>query len=310
MAEMHKKTAVITGPTGAVGTALAEVLLSHDLRVIAVLRPGSRRASAVPAGAEKVECDLSELENLPGLISGKADYFFHLGWTGTTGEDRNSDELQAKNVTYTLDACRAAASLHAEAFVFAGSQAEYGRQCVPLTPELPCHPENAYGRGKLAAGQQASVLCRDLGIRFIHARILSVYGPHDGDRALIPTLIRGLLAGESPALTEGRQIWDYLYESDAGEALYRMALYGTDGAVYPLGSGIGQPLKDYMTVVRDLCAPGTELKLGAIPYNERSVMTLTADIRKLREDTGFTPSVSFPEGIRRTISAIRKKDGI
>lgn len=308
MSESFENTAVITGPTGAVGIALTELLLQRGFRVYAVVRPGSLRIRKVPESAVVVPCDLSELSRLPELIPEKVRYFFHLGWTGTTGADRNDKMLQEKNTAYTLEACIAAKELASESFVFAGSQAEYGQQNVPLTPGLPCHPENAYGKEKLNAGKKAAALCESLGIRFVHARILSVYGPHDGEKALLPTLIRGLLNGVCPPLTEGRQIWDYLYEADAAKALYRLALSGKNGGIYPVGSGVGRPLKDYITVTRDLSAPDVPLDFGAVPYNERSVMFLKADISALTEDTGFRPAVSFEEGIIKTIEAIRKKD--
>jgi len=55
-------------------------------------------------------------------------------------------------------------------------------------------------------------------------RILSVYGPYDGEYAMIPQVIHKLLAEEKPSLTAGAQFWDYLYADDAAEALYRMSV--------------------------------------------------------------------------------------
>ena len=125
---------------------------------------------------------------------------------------------------------------------------------------------------------------------------------------MIPQVIHKLLAGEKPSLTAGEQIWDYLYADDAAEALYRMALYGKHGRIYPVGSGVGQPLHKYIEELRDAIDPELPLGFGEIPYGEKQVMHLEADIGTLTEDTGFEPKVDFETGIRKTIEFVRSEN--
>ena len=47
-----------------------------------------------------------------------------------------------------------------------------------------------------------------------------------------------------------------------------------------------------------------ELGLGDLPYSEKQVMYLGADLAELRQDTGFEPGVTFEEGIRCTVSSV------
>ena len=302
-------SAIVTGSTGAIGHALCSRLLAEGVRVVAVCRPRSARADTLPWSGDlvRVDCELSELSSLPELVPGGADAFFHLAWSHTTGAGRNDMEAQVRNIQYTLDACRAAGALGCKVFVGAGSQAEYGRADGPLRPDTPCFPENGYGMAKLCAGQMSRAECRGLGIDHVWPRILSVYGPHDGENAMIPQVIRQLLHGEKPALTAGEQLWDYLYADDAAEALYRMALSGRDGAIYPLGSGVARPLREYVEELRDAIDPSLPLGFGLVPYGAQQVMCLEADGGALRADTGFTPTTSFDIGIRKTIDWIRER---
>ena len=293
-------TAVVTGPTGAIGHALCARLLEEGIRVAAVCRPGSGRAETLPDGVRRIDCDVSELSSLPECIPG-ADAFFHLAWTDTVGAGRNDMDAQVRNIRHTLDACRAAAALGCRVFIGAGSQAEYGRVDAPLTPETPCFPENGYGMAKLCAGQMSRVECQKLGLTHIWPRILSVYGPHDGEKTMIMSTIRKLLAGEKPALTAGDQIWDYLYADDAAEALYRLALSGRDGSVYPLGSGQARPLREYIEILRDAIDPALPLGFGEVPYVPKQVMHLEADISALQKDTGFVVETDYAAGIRSLI---------
>ena len=310
---MNRRTinsAVVTGPTGAIGTALCRRLAENGIRVCAVVRPGSKRAEHLRAitGVTLTECDAAQLGLLPERIS-SADAFFHLAWAKTTGQGRNDMGAQIKNIQYTLDAVHAAQTLGCGVFIGAGSQAEYGRTDHALTPDTPCFPENGYGMAKLCAGQMSRAECEALGIDHIWPRILSVYGPFDGENAMIPQVIRKLLAGEKPALTAGEQIWDYLYAGDAAEALYRLALMGKAGGIYPLGSGYAQPLRAYIEALRDAIDPSLPLGFGDVPYGAKQVMHLEADITALQTDTGFKPTSGFEDGIRKTVEWMREQHG-
>jgi len=302
----HIKSAVVTGPTGAVGTALCKLLTEQQIKVYAVVRPGSARAEHLREieEAELITCDASRLSELPSLIP-SADAFFHLAWAKTTGQGRNDMPAQIDNIRYTIDAVRAASALGCKVFIGAGSQAEYGRVDHALTPDTPCFPENGYGMAKLCAGQMSRTECEKLGIEHIWTRILSVYGPYDGAGSMVSSVIGALLAGERPALTGGQQIWDFLYSVDAARALYLMALQGKNGAVYPLGSGQSRPLREYIEALRDAVDPSLPLGFGEIPYGDKQVMHLEADIRALHRDTGFAPETDFASGIRKTINWVR-----
>ena len=174
------KSAVVTGPTGAVGAALCRLLAEKQIMVYAVVRPGSCRAANLEhiRGVQTVFCDVSRLGELMHLTGGvQADAFFYLAWEKTTGAGRNDMDAQIRNIQHTVDAVRAAKSLGCSVFVGAGSQAEYGRVGHALTPDTPCFPENGYGMAKLCAGQMSRTECEILGIDHIWPRILSVYGP-------------------------------------------------------------------------------------------------------------------------------------
>ena len=229
------------------------------------------------------------------------DVFFHLAWDGTIGEGRNDLYLQNRNVTYTLDAVKLASRLGCHTFVGAGSQAEYGRVEGKLNSKTPAYPENGYGMAKLAAGQMSRLLCEQKGMRQVWARILSVYGPFEGERSMVMSTLLKLRRGEVPAFTKGEQIWDYLYSEDAARALLAIAEKGKHGGVYCLGSGNPQPLSVYIEEIRDVVSPGSELALGAIPYSAGQVMYLCADLTELTNDTGFVPQTSFREGIRKMV---------
>ena len=284
--------------------ALIKEMINRGISVLVLCRAESVRSAEIPSHplVRKVNCPLADLSEF-SLEGGECyDVFFHLAWEGTVGDARNDMPLQNRNVGYTLDAVALAGRLGCHTFVGAGSQAEYGRVEGQLTPRTPAFPENGYGMAKLCAGQMSRVMCEQRGIRHVWARILSVYGPYDTETSMIMSTLAKLKKGEKPSYTEGEQIWDYLYSADAARALLAMAEKGRHGAVYCLGGGDPKPLREYIRMLRDVAAPDAVLGFGEIPYAPRQVMHLCADMRSLTEDTGFVPSVSFEEGIRKTVA--------
>lgn len=300
---------VITGATGAVGTALIAEGIRQNVEMLVICRKASKRRQQIPDHplVKVLELNMEEYETYqPPEGETPYDVFYHFAWGGTTGDGRNDCEIQEKNIRYALDAAALAKRFGCSAFVGAGSQAEYGRVEGNLNSQTPAFPENGYGMAKLCAGQMTRLYCRQVGMRHVWTRILSIYGPGDGAGSMVMSAIHRLLAGETPAFTKGEQQWDYLYSGDAAKALLLLGEKGHDGGVYCLGSGKARPLADYIGMIRDAIDPRLSVALGAVPYAPGQVMYLCADIAKLKEDTGFAPEVSFEEGIKKTIMWVKE----
>jgi len=295
------KSIIVTGATGAVGSAVVRRALVKGIRVTCIVHQGSKRIGNLPQddSLKIVECNLSDYKNLQ--MEGQYGAFIHLSWEKTFGASRDDAEVQTRNIQYTLDAVQLAHRCGCKVFVGAGSQAEYGAQSVDLTPDLPVKPESGYGIAKYAAGKLSAMLCKSLCMRQCWIRILSVYGPNDGENSLISYLIREFKAGNSPQLTKCEQMWDYLYADDAADAILAVAEKGIDGKAYPLGSGNGRRLSDFVGDIREVINPEVEVQFGAKEYYSHQPMHLVADITELKKDTGWKPQLSFQEGIKNIV---------
>lgn len=303
------KNAIVSGSLGSIGVALVRQLVRRQIRVYALVRAAGdpRIEHRLPKEAIVIPCDMREYDTLPQRIDAPVDAFFHLAWAGTIGPQRDDMLLQTENIRCAVVAAQAAKALGCDVFVGVGSQAEHGHIEGRVTASAPCFPVNGYGMAKLCAGQMTRAVCRQLGIRHVWARVLSVYGAYDSPLSVISILLDELTKGEKPALTAGEQMWDYLYADDAGEALCRMAESGRDGAIYPLGSGTIRPLREYFEMLRDAVDPALPLGIGQLPYPPNQVMHLEADISELTRDTGFTPKTPFEVGIRQVIAQYRMR---
>lgn len=301
------KKVLITGPTGAVGVSLINELIDNGIYVTAVCRPNSKRLNVIPQHnlVNVVECELSQLKMLGNRLTHDYDAFYHFAWDGTYGESRQDLYLQTQNIIYTLDAVYLASELGCKIFIGAGSQSEFGHVEGVLHPDLPCDPDNGYGIAKLDAGRVSRLACKKLGIRHEWCRIVSLYGPYDGQYTMVMSGILKMLKGERPQYTKGEQIWDYIYSKDAARAFRLVAQKGKDGAVYCFGTGKTRTLKDFIYAIRDAIDPTLDIGIGELDYYPNQVMHLEADISNLMEDTGFSPQYTFEEGIRETIEWVK-----
>lgn len=298
---------VITGPTGAIGMALLQKCIEKNIRVLAICHKNSRRIRQIPKHPliEVLEADMQEYDAIVLPVDKQYDVLYHLAWQGTLGAARNDMELQTDNIRYTLAALRLAQRLGCNTFVGAGSQAEYGRVGGTISGATPTFPENGYGMAKLCAGQMSRQICMQEGMRHLWVRILSVYGPYDGDNTMVISSLKKMMRYEDTAFTKGEQLWDYLYSEDAAQALLQLGISGKNGKVYCLGSGQARPLSTYIQIMQHITGSKGNLGIGTMPYSENQVMHLCADIQELTEDTGFVPETSFEEGIRRTVGWLK-----
>ena len=293
--------AIITGATGMIGIALTNELLAQGYDCIAIVRENSKKTHLLPKHPklEIVECNIDHLKELN--IDKPCDYFIHLAWQATTGQDRDNSYLQLENIQYSLDAVALAKKCGCTKFVGVGSQAEYGIKSELLSENTSTSPKSAYGAAKFAASRLTYIMAKQLGIQHSWARILSIFGPNDNPNSLISYLIKSMLQNQTVELTKCEQVWDYLYVKDCARALRCIAEKGHDEAIYVIGSGEKRKLSEYVESVKKMTNSDSIIKFGAKDYYPNQPMYLCADTSLLQKDTGYTSKYSFEEGIKETI---------
>ena len=298
---------ILTGATGAIGLSLIEDLLSRSYEVLVLASPRSPRnnwlSCMTSSNLRWQECALMDYESFN--LSERFDAMVHMAWEG--GMDRWNIDLNIASARQCAMAVRLAARVGCKTFLGIGSQAECGPQVAPLTSETLCKPQTPFGAAKNLALNLVRIEAAQIPeMRFMWARILSVYGPRDRESAMITASLRKLIQGELPKFSSGEQIWDFLYVDDAARGLANMLERGHNGQIYVLGSGDSRPLRDYLEyVVRPF---GVDLAkcLGKVNVALTSPSKLEADITTMYEHLGWFPTVDFQTGISRTIEYCKK----
>lgn len=290
------KNYIVTGAAGFLGCNLTERLMQEEnAHIYAIVRPDSpHNGRLVPSERlTLVPADLSDYGHLDEMIGTPCDVFFHLAWQG----GRYDFAAQYGNIADTLGALEAAARLDCPRFVCTGSQAEYGRQTALITEETCPHPADAYGVAKLAACALSRQRAADLGVAWIWGRVFSLYGRYEQEERMLPALVKSLRSEQPFALSSsGAQNWDYLYATDAADALLALAKRGRAGEIYNIAHGGYRPLRGYIEEARAVIAPQCDVTYGAA---DADVFSLQPSVEKIRRDTGWMPTANFVEGIHR-----------
>jgi nucleoside-diphosphate-sugar epimerase len=304
---LNGKTILVTGATSMIGAALVGQSVLNGVRVVAFVRSDSLRLSRLPKSdlITLIKCDLNEFVDFHNSdnIPEKIDVFYHAAWEGSDKKNRNSCDVQLRNIQYTLDAVRLAKKFGCKRFVGIGAQTEYGLSSKPLNAMSPTYPKTAHGVTKYAAGILSKIECEQLNIEYVWVRIFSIYGTMDHEDRLVNSFISNCKNNIAMDLSPCTHIWDYLYEDDAGKALLLLGEKGINGKTYCLGSGIGRPLMEYLEIIKDIVNPNYVCGYGKIPYTKESIRYLCAEISDLVEDTGWRPEIKFDEGIGKILAS-------
>ena len=294
---------VITGATGFLGSALCNTILAKNSKnvIYAVCRKKhigrTFSANVIPVWAE-----MDEYATLHQFVP-QTDVFIHCSWGGADHAKRDDKEVHQQNVQYSLDAMRAAAQMGCKVFVETGSQAEYGATNEQQTEDMDCNPFSEYGKAKLDMWHQGKRLAEQLGLRYIHLRIFSMYGEKDHPWSMIMQCLQKMQNNEQIELSECTQNWNYLYVDDAARMIVElcqayMQQQDIPSGIYNIASEDTRPLKEFVEEMRAITGAQSEIKYGA--FKPQVVVALNPSIEKIKRY--ITPTfIPFGEGATKIL---------
>ena len=292
--------ALVTGANGFLGRRLVQDLLENGHEVIAVVRLaayGNNRPRMNKDSVLVVPCGLESYADLPERIGFPCDWFFHLAWAGVSGSDRYSFAIQEKNIASAVQSVAAAKALGCSRFIGAGSIYETECKAELDMPRKTMDMGNIYKSTKLFAHYISKLEAARHGISFLWPLITNIYGPGERNQRFLTALTNKLLQGQEPALTDGTQLYDFIYVDDAASAFRLVAEKGTSFENYMISGRDVKPLRDYILRLRDLVSPGASLGFGKAGYSGVCLERDAFDNGNLFRDTGFKPQMSFDKGV-------------
>lgn len=294
----------ITGASSFIGVELCRYLSDNGHQVIAMSRKENEQLNDI-AKSGKLQVFYTDMQNLMERAKDmKADVFVHLAWAGALLGQRDNQELQEGNIRFSIECVKLSKRMGCKLYVDAGSQAEYGIVPGILTENTSCNPVSAYGKAKLQMYRETSDLTQQLGLKYIHLRILSVYGENDHERTLIMSSLQKLRNNEPVELRGGGQKWNYVYVKDAARQIGELALYALAEdtfkcEVYNIASNDTRKLSEFVEVMKEICGSKSELHFGG--YNPEKDVNLNPNLAKTASIVKPLVEWSFDDVINRIV---------
>lgn len=297
-----RKTLVITGVTGFLGSHIAKHQVDAGNIVIGIVRKNSdlTRLESIRSRIKLIE---SSSENIIRTFEAGVDAVIHTSTCYGRGNESPSDLLEA-NIGFPLRLLDAALASNVPAFLNTDS---FFSSNNPLGTYLA-----EYSLSKRHFTEWARLACVNRSICFFNIRLEHLYGPGDQESKFINWLVHQCLKNVKEInLTPGGQKRDFIYIDDAVAAfnciLNSMAAVGNGFHQVGLGTGKMQTMRNLIEEVHRIIGSTTTLNFGALPYRLYEQMESVADNSYLK-NLGWKSKVKLDYGIRKIITDIRRKN--
>jgi dTDP-glucose 4,6-dehydratase len=330
------RTVLVTGADGFMGSHLTEALVHLDAQVVAFVRATSSGAlNNIGRLRDRLTvkfADLTDRTSIDYLVKDLArasdrPYVFHLGAQAHVGESWHRPyETTITNVVGTLNLLQSIVDhgLELEKFDTAGTSEEYGnvRETVAHHHDFdsgggvvfhersPLNPKSVYATSKVAADFLTMNYHDAFGVPGVVTRMFNNYGPRQNPRFVTGTIITQALVRERIELGQLEPMRDFCFCTDGVRGHLTVAARGIPGDVYVYGQGENISMRDWAELIlrvgeergywpgdRELVSVASRYRPGA-----SEVIALRVGYEKLHRETGWQPTVSWDEGVARTIA--------
>lgn len=310
-------TYLVTGVAGFIGSNLAHNLLKDGNEVVGLdnFETGLRtnlESIRDHDNFQFVEGDLRDPDDVRTAVE-DARYVLHQGAVPSVPRSVDDPVLSTEaNCTGTANLVKAADDAAVEKIVVASSSSVYGpTEISPKREDLTPDPVSPYALTKFYTERLAVQASEFYDLDSIALRYFNVFGPRqdpDGDyAAVIPKFIGLMLDGERPSIYgDGTQSRDFTHIDNVVQANLKAIESDATGEVLNAGCGGSYTINTLVDELNEILGTDiepryTDPRPGDVPHSK-------ADISKARELIDYDPTVSFREGLEKTVEWFRDQN--
>jgi len=310
----RRRTWLVTGAAGFIGSNLAEALLKLDQNVVGLDNFSTGKRENLQDGMRLIEGDIRSLETCREACRG-VDVVLHQAALGSVPRSIERPlTTHDNNVNGFLNMLVAARDAGIPRLVFASSSAVFGDDpLLPKVEERIGRAASPYGLSKHINELYANVFAACYGFQWIGLRYFNVFGPRqdpDGAYAsVIPAWIGALLRGRSAYINgDGSCARDFCHVDNVVQMNLRAAITDDPAAIdqaYNVAHGEITSLSELFEIIRTLLGRRLpHLKAVRPVYREPrrgDILLSRADIGKAQRLLGYEPTMRIMDGLESTM---------
>jgi len=315
----------VTGAEGFIGSHLVEELVAKGCRVRAMVLYNSfgswgwleRLDEDVMANVEVQLGDVRDAGSVMNLMR-DVDVVYHLAALIAIPFSYIAPRTYVEtNIGGTLNVLEAARTLGTRRIVQTSTSEVYGTaRIVPIPETHPLQAQSPYSASKIGADKLVESYHLSFGLPVVTLRPFNAYGPRQSARAVIPTIISQIAAGNSVIkLGSLDPTRDFTFVKDTARAF--VAVGAAEPALVEgktLNAGSGRDISIGDLVLRIANIMGEEIDVVADAPRQRpadsEVMRLLADSSAMTKATGWSPSVTLDQGLAITCEWLSDPDNL
>ncbi|HXH06702.1 MAG TPA: SDR family oxidoreductase [Vicinamibacterales bacterium] len=305
-------TYLVTGGAGFIGSHLVDALVARGdrVRVADNFSTGRRENLAHLTGIDLIEGDLADLDVARRAVEGCEIVLHQAAMPSVPRSIEDPIGSNRANIDATLNVLVAARDAGVRRVVYAGSSSAYGNlAALPKREDMPPAPLSPYALQKLVGEQYARLFWELYGLETVTIRYFNVFGPRQNPSSpysgVISLFIAALVEGRRPTIFgDGEQTRDFTYVANVVDGVLRACTAPQAvGQVINVATGGRVSLNRLFQVLRTLI--GAEVEPIYADPRPGDVRDSQADISRARALLGYEPTVSFEEGLQRTLEWYR-----
>lgn len=305
------KTVLVTGADGFIGSHLTEHLLAKGYKVRALAQYNSFNnwgwLEGIKSERLEVVCgDVRDSDFCRLLCEGCGTVFHLAALIAIPYSYVAPDSYVDTNIKGTLNMCQAARAASVDRIVVTSTSEVYGTALqVPIAETHPRQPQSPYSATKIGADAIAESFYNAFGLPVVIARPFNTYGPRQSARAIIPTIIGQIAAGERRIkVGDLSPTRDFNYVDDTCRGFIALAeAEGIEGRNINIATGTEISMADTLRLIARLMDADVEYVVDQqrIRPSKSEVRRLCGDNSLITSLTPWRPEVSIEEGLRMTI---------
>ena len=312
---LARKSVLVTGAAGFIGSHLAEALVAAGAKTRAFVHYNSAGSRGWLEGAKAQEIeiiagDICDRDSVFRAVEG-VDVVFHLAALIAIPYSYQAPFSYVRtNVEGTLNVLQAALATGSERVVHTSTSEVYGTALyAPIDEKHPLQGQSPYAASKIGADKMAEAFHLSFDLPVATVRPFNTFGPRQSTRAVIPTIITQCLRGEVVRLGSLHPTRDFNYVANTVSGFMRVAeAEAAVGRTVNLGSGREVSIGELAETVIRLVGNEVEIECEEqrVRPDKSEVERLLADGRLARDLVDWEPPMSFEEGLERTIEWLRE----